>query len=120
MATIEAAQAMGIADQVGSLRSGKKADVILVDLLNPALSPILPGPVRNIVPNLVYAANGSEVETVIIDGQVVVDQHEILTVSEKDVVSAANRSAMEICKRLKQTGWEKDLPLAKWGEEGYY
>ena len=120
MATIEAAQAMGIADQVGSLRSGKKADVILVDLLNPALSPILPGPVRNIVPNLVYAANGSEVETVIIDGQVVVDQHEILTVSEKDVVSAANRSAMEICKRLKQTGWEKDLPLAKWGEVGYY
>lgn len=120
MATIEAAQAMGIADQVGSLRSGKKADVILVDLLNPALSPILPGPVRNIVPNLVYAANGSEVETVIIDGQVVVDQHEILTVSEKDVVSAANRSAMEICKRLKQTGWEKNLPLAKWGEVGYY
>ena len=120
MATIEAAQAMGIADQVGSLRSGKKADVILVDLLNPALSPILPGPVRNIVPNLVYPANGSEVETVIIAGQVVVDQHEILTVSEKDVVSAANRSAMEICKRLKQTGWEKDLPLAKWGEVGYY
>ena len=119
MATIEAAQAMGIADQVGSLRTGKKADVILVDLLAPALSPILPGPVRNIVPNLVYAASGSEVETVIIDGQVVVDQHEILTVSEKDVVATANRSALEICERLKQTGWEKDLPLAKWGKEGY-
>lgn len=119
MATIEAAQAMGIADQVGSLRPGKKADVILVDLLAPALSPILPGPVRNIVPNLVYAASGSEVETVIIDGQVVVDQHEILTVSEKDVVATANRSALEICERLKQTGWEKDLPLAKWGKEGY-
>lgn len=119
MATIEAAQAMGIADQVGSLCAGKKADVILVDLLAPALSPILPGPVRNIVPNLVYAASGSEVETVIIDGQVVVDQHEILTVSEKDVVATANRSALEICERLKQTGWEKDLPLAKWGKEGY-
>lgn len=119
MATIEAAQAMGIADQVGSLCAGKKADVILVDLLAPALSPILPGPVRNIVPNLVYAASGSEVETVIIDGQVIVDQHEILTVSEKDVVATANSSALEICERLKQTGWEKDLPLAKWGKEGY-
>ena len=120
MATIEAAQAMGIDGQVGSLRPGKKADVILVDLTSPALSPILPYPVRNIIPNLVYSASGSEVETVIIDGNIVVEDHVLRTVDEQAEIAKANRSALAICQRLRETGWEKELPLARWTAEGYY
>jgi len=55
MATIEGAQAIGLGDEVGSLEVGKQADLILVDLSALNLSPVLDAPVRNIVPNLVYA-----------------------------------------------------------------
>ena len=120
MATIEAAQAMGLESQVGSLRTGKKADIILVNLRSPAMSPVLPGPVRNIVPNLVYSASGCEVDTVIIDGRVVVENSELKTVHEAAEIDKANQSALAICRRLKKTGWETELPLAHWTEEGYY
>lgn len=120
MATIEAAQAMGIDSQVGSLRPGKRADVILVDLHSPAMSPVLSGPVRNIVPNLVYSASGSEVETVIIDGRVVVENHVLQTVDEAREIAAANAAAERICRRLRDTGWDRELPLAQWTREELY
>ena len=70
MATIEGAQAVGLGDEVGSLEVGKQADLILVDLTALNLSPVLIEPIRNIVPDLVYAANGSEVKTVMVAGKV--------------------------------------------------
>lgn len=120
MATIEAAACMGLENEVGSLREGKKADVIMVDLESPAMSPILAGPVRNIVPNLVYSASGCEVDTVIIDGKVIVEERKILTVDEKAEIEKANAAAAKICSRLKETGWETELPLAQWTREEYY
>jgi 5-methylthioadenosine/S-adenosylhomocysteine deaminase len=56
MATIEGARAIELGDDFGSLEEGKQADLILVDLTALNLSPVLEAPVRNIVPNLVYAA----------------------------------------------------------------
>ena len=50
MATIEAAQALGMEKSIGSLRAGKLADIIIVNLQVPHLTPILEVPVRNIVP----------------------------------------------------------------------
>ncbi len=120
MATIEAAQAMGIAGEVGSLRAGKKADIILVDLNSPAMSPVLPGPVRNIVPNLVYSARGSEVETVLINGKVIMENRQLLTVDEKAEVAKANKCAARICQKLEETGWQAEMPLAQLTAEGYY
>ena len=120
MATIEAAQALGMEQSIGSLRAGKLADLIVVDLQVPHLSPILESPVRNIIPNLVYAARGGEVETVIIDGQFVVEDHKILTVDEHEAVAQANAAAKKLEQRLQKQAWTKDLPLAKWTQEGYY
>ena len=57
LATIEGAQAVGLGDQVGSQEAGKQADLILVDMTELNLSPVLEAPVRNIVPNLVYAGS---------------------------------------------------------------
>ena len=62
MATIEGAQAIGLGDEIGSLEAGKQADLIVVDLTALNLSPVLDAPVRNIVPNLVYAGSGHEVQ----------------------------------------------------------
>ncbi|NLE76773.1 MAG: amidohydrolase family protein, partial [Chloroflexi bacterium] len=57
MATVEGAQAVGLGHEIGSLEPGKQADLIVVDLGQPNLSPVLDAPVRNIVPNLVYAGS---------------------------------------------------------------
>lgn len=120
MATIEAAQALGMEQSIGSLRAGKLADLIIVDLQVPHLSPILESPVCNIVPNLVYAARGGEVETVIVDGQFVVEGHKVLTVDEREAVAQANAAAKQLEQRLQKQTWTKGLPLAKWTQEGYY
>jgi len=97
MATTEGAQALGLADQIGSLSVGKQADLILVDLASPNLSPVLLDPVRNIVPNLVYAASGHEVKTVMVAGKVLVDAYQVLTVDEAAIRAEAQAYAKTIC-----------------------
>jgi 5-methylthioadenosine/S-adenosylhomocysteine deaminase len=77
MATVEGAQAIGLGDAIGSLEPGKQADLILVDLQAPNLSPVLEAPVRNIVPNLVYATRGHEVKTVMVAGKVLVREGQL-------------------------------------------
>jgi 5-methylthioadenosine/S-adenosylhomocysteine deaminase len=96
LATIDGARAIGLGHEVGSLWEGKKADLILVDLNSPAMCPAILDPVRNIVPNLVYSANGSEVEMVIIDGKVIMEDRTLLSVDEKQAVAAAQQAAAHI------------------------
>ena len=112
MATIEAAEAMNMNEEIGSLKSGKKADIILVDLDAPAMSPVFDWPVRNIVPNLVYSANGSEVSTVIIDGNIIVEDGILLTVNEEEEISKVNKISARLSRELGQKSWSSELPLA--------
>jgi 5-methylthioadenosine/S-adenosylhomocysteine deaminase len=79
MATIEGARAIGLGDEIGSLEVGKQADLILVDLTALNLSPVIDAPVRNIVPNLVYAASSHEVKTVMVAGRVLMRDRQVLT-----------------------------------------
>jgi len=65
MATIRAARALGIEDEVGSLEPGKKADIICLDLNQPHLTPLY-----HIPSQIVYAASGLDVDTVIINGEI--------------------------------------------------
>lgn len=120
MATIDAAKTLGMEDQIGSLRPGKLADVIVVDLSPAHMNPILEYPVRNIIPNLVYSARGSEVETVIIDGKMIIDQRKLLTVDEEKAVREANLAVKRFEKNLASQTWSLELPLAKLTTEGYY
>jgi Cytosine deaminase and related metal-dependent hydrolases len=111
MATIDAAHAIGMGDEIGSIKVGKKADIILVDMDEPCLAPIYLAPLRNAVPNLVYSAKGSEVVTSIIDGKVVMEDRKVLTVDEKEVVANAHLAALEISKRTLDTYPEYNTPL---------
>jgi 5-methylthioadenosine/S-adenosylhomocysteine deaminase len=119
MATIEAAKVIGLESEIGSLRKGKKADIIIINLQEPNLSPVITDPIRNIAPNIVYSANGSEVETVIIDGQLIMDNRKILTVDEEKVVKQAQEAANTLAKRATEDVINSQSDIYKMMQEGY-
>src|SRR5205807_607812 len=88
MATIDAARALGLEHEIGSLEAGKKADIILVDLFRPHLVP-LNMPVFRIA----SFANGADVTTTIVDGRILMDEGRVLTVDEADVMEQADAAA---------------------------
>ncbi len=90
MATLGGAETLGMADEIGSLEVGKKADLILVDLSGSHMRPI-----NNLENSLVYCANANDVQTVVCDGQVVMENRQILTLDEEEWVSQATRYAYE-------------------------
>ena len=100
MATIGGAKALGMADEIGSLEVGKKADVILVDLTGAHLRPI-----NNIVNNLVYSASApSDVKTVIVDGKVVVEDRKLVGWDEQAMLAEAEEFAF---RRFEQAGLKR-------------
>jgi 5-methylthioadenosine/S-adenosylhomocysteine deaminase len=100
LATIEGARAIGLGDQIGSLEAGKQADIIVVDLTAPNLSPVLEAPVRNIVPNLVYAASGREVKMVMVAGKVLMRDGQVLSLDEDAVRTEAQLQAEAVAQRV--------------------
>jgi 5-methylthioadenosine/S-adenosylhomocysteine deaminase len=111
MATIEGAQAIGLGDEIGSLEAGKQADLILVDLKALNLSPVLDAPVRNIVPNLVYAASGHEVKTVMVAGKILVRDGVVLTADEDAVRAEAQMQADALARRVAADPVHKGMAL---------
>jgi 5-methylthioadenosine/S-adenosylhomocysteine deaminase len=97
MATIDAARALGMDDQIGSLEAGKLADVIVVAASGTNWIPMHD---FSIVPNLVYSGDGRDVETVIINGAVVMEDREVKTMDVSTIASRAQRAAEEIVERL--------------------
>jgi cytosine/adenosine deaminase-related metal-dependent hydrolase len=86
MATTGGARAMGMQTEIGSIEVGKRADLVIVDLRKPHLVPY-----RDIVSNLVYSATGSDVDTVLIDGRVVLRRGRTLTLDEEKIMNDAER-----------------------------
>ncbi|MDE6404921.1 MAG: amidohydrolase [Lachnospiraceae bacterium] len=78
IATINGAKALGLEKEIGSIEVGKKADLAILDLNTPSLTPR-----NNLIAGLSYSANGSEVDTVIINGQITMENRQLLTVDEK-------------------------------------
>src|SRR3546814_17649798 len=79
MVTSDAGRALGLEAEIGSLEPGKKADVILVDLRRPHLYPFNMPTSR-----LAYFANGNDVHTVLVDGEVVLDGRRPTRVDPED------------------------------------
>ena len=78
IATINGAKALGLEKEIGSIEVGKKADLAILDLNTASLTPR-----NNLLAGLSYSANGSEVDTVIINGQITMENRQILTMDEK-------------------------------------
>lgn len=95
MVTIDAATALGLDAEIGSLEAGKKADVVLVDMARPHLAPFhMPAF------HLVYFANGNDVDTVIIDGEVLLAGGRPLRTDTRAVIDEANREAEALVARM--------------------
>ena len=91
MATINGSRALGLADEIGTIEVGKKADLILIDVEKPHLYPH-----NDIYAILAYSANGADVDTAIIDGKVVMQSRRLLTMDEKLVLREAKRCSSRI------------------------
>ena len=98
MATRNGAAALG--HETGHLAPGRKADVILVDLKSQMFTPLMPGNKAHLFSHLVFAANGSCVDTPIIDGKIVMEGRQLTTVDEQKVLREANDAFRRILDRM--------------------
>jgi 5-methylthioadenosine/S-adenosylhomocysteine deaminase len=82
MATMGGARVLGAEKQIGSLEPGKKADLIVLDMNQPHLTPLY-----NIPSHMVYAARGADVVHSVINGKVVMQNREISTLDERAILA---------------------------------
>ena len=110
MATIDAARALGMEKDIGSLEPGKKADIILVDWFQAHLVPMnMP------VYRMVYFATGSDVTTVLVDGRILMRDRRVLSVNENDALELAQREADAAIRRTHLEALTA-LPEGFWGK----
>jgi 5-methylthioadenosine/S-adenosylhomocysteine deaminase len=95
MATIDGARALHLEKELGSLEPGKKADLILISLDEPNAVPMY-----DIYAQLAYALKGSDVETVVIGGRIVMRDRKLLTVNEAEAMAKARQYKKSIAASL--------------------
>ncbi|MGA2819166.1 MAG: amidohydrolase [Anaerolineales bacterium] len=108
LATMGGARALGLDKDIGSLEVGKKADLVIFDLRHPYWTPIVRGPNCNIVSQLVYSAQGDSVDTVVVDGRVLVEGGQLLTADQGEVIERANRVALDMADRREVFAQSRD------------
>jgi cytosine/adenosine deaminase-related metal-dependent hydrolase len=94
MATLNGAKAVGLHDQIGSIEPGKRADLIIVTMQKPHLTPTF-----NPVSHIAYAALGSDVDTTIIDGKIVMENRHVNTLDEHRIIKNASDRAAKLLER---------------------
>jgi 5-methylthioadenosine/S-adenosylhomocysteine deaminase len=91
MATTGSAALLNIAHETGTLEAGKKADLILIDLKKPHLQPV-----HNLYSLLAYSANGADVDTTIINGKIVMQGRQLLTIDEEELMKQVSMRSKRI------------------------
>jgi len=92
IATMGGAKALGLGDQIGSIEPGKKADIAILNLNHSHFTPR-----SNLLAALCYGAQGNEVETVIVDGEILLENGKLTRIDEERVRWEAQRIAERIC-----------------------
>jgi 5-methylthioadenosine/S-adenosylhomocysteine deaminase len=95
MCTIDAAKAIGMQDQLGSLEPGKRADIVIRTRSGPE-----PNPQLDVVKNLVFSSGSKQIDTVIVDGQIVVESGVSALVDPVRVYVTAEAAAERIARRM--------------------
>lgn len=103
MATIDGAKSLNMEDEIGSIEVGKSADLILIDCMKPNLQPIYwEDTDTNLLWNLVYSTRGSDVDTVMVQGEILVSGGKTTKVSELEIISKAQIQGEDWMSRREQ------------------
>jgi 5-methylthioadenosine/S-adenosylhomocysteine deaminase len=95
MATIEGAKALSWENEIGSIEVGKKADLSIINLKKPHLYPIY-----NEASHLVYAVKASDVETVIINGRIVMENRKLTMLNIEKVMDVVEKAKNNLFSKL--------------------
>lgn len=94
MATINGAKALDWDDEIGSIEIGKKGDLILIDMDKPHLYPR-----HNIISSLAYSVQAADVDTVIVDGKIIMEKREIKTLDVEKIKYMTEKHAKDLISR---------------------
>ena len=97
MATIKGAEALGLDSEIGSIEVGKKADIILIDTHAANMTPDS----STLSSNVIYSANGSNVDTTICNGKILMENKKLTTLDEDEIYARAKQAIKEL-KELKE------------------
>lgn len=92
MATIKGAEALGLDSEIGSIKVGKKADIILIDTNAANMTPDS----SNITSNIIYSANGSNVDTTICNGKILMENKKLTVLDEDEIYAKARQAIKEL------------------------
>ena len=92
MATIKGAEALGLDSQIGSVEVGKKADIILIDTCDANMTPDS----SSLSSNIVYSANGFNVDTTICNGRVLMENRKLVMLDEDEIYAKAKKAIKEL------------------------
>lgn len=95
MATIESAKLLGIDHETGTLEAGKRADLILIDLDKPHLTPR-----HDLHALIAYSATGADVDTTIVNGQILMRNRKLMTLSWEQIREECNKRAARLVEGL--------------------
>jgi 5-methylthioadenosine/S-adenosylhomocysteine deaminase len=96
MATLDGARALCWENEIGSIEVGKKADLAIINFEKPHLCPLY-----NEVSHLVYATKSADVETVIINGKIVMENRSLTTLNVNKVMKMVEKAKNRFLERLK-------------------
>lgn len=113
MITIDAAKTLGYERDLGSLELGKKADIIIIDMMKPHLVPFFMIPQR-----IAYEVSGQDVTTVIVGGNVLMEDNNVMTVDEKHILDLAQEEAENAVSRGNLEKY-MEIPKDFWGRSRY-
>jgi 5-methylthioadenosine/S-adenosylhomocysteine deaminase len=94
-ATIDGARCLGMEDKIGSLETGKKADLFIFNPFRSAKAV----PMHHPVSTLVYSSSEANVETLIIDGSIVMEDGKVAAVDESGILKKADEAAFALSER---------------------
>ena len=92
MATIKGAEALGLENEIGSIEVGKKADIILIDINSANMVPDS----SSLSSNVIYSANGSNVDTTICNGKILMENKKLTVLDEQEIYDKARKAIKEL------------------------
>jgi cytosine/adenosine deaminase-related metal-dependent hydrolase len=113
MVTIDAAQTLGYEKDLGSLEIGKKADIIIIDMTKPHIVPVFMIPQR-----IAYEVSGQDVDSVIIDGKLLMENRKVLHVNEYEILKIAQEESEKAIIRGDLEKYMR-IPENFWGHSRY-